>query len=232
MHPRRGVVGADEQQVQQVVAGHRVAGPQVGGRGARHVATLDRHRLRQIGQGLQEDDGRHHLGDAGDRAQLLRVLLEQHLVGLGVVDDGGGGARRRHFLPILVELEARGRQLAGFASPGGGACPGNGPAAGGRTGPRRRAGAGPRRSLLFLGCRLNRRLLGGGRRRRRSCRRARAPKTGRAGARGRFCCVAAMNVATTAANALESARRIRRRSGMSPYGRTELRPLVTEVSVL
>jgi hypothetical protein len=43
---------------------------------------------------------------------------------------------------------------------------------------------------------------------------------------------AAMNVATTAANALDSARRIRRRSGMSPYGRTELRPLVTEVSAL
>ena len=43
---------------------------------------------------------------------------------------------------------------------------------------------------------------------------------------------AATSVASTAANALVSARRIRWRPGMSPYGRSENRPRVTEVSAL
>ena len=106
-HTRRGVVGADQQQVQQVVLGHAVAGTDVGGGRAIDVGPLD-HDLRvEVGRVLQHDRRRHHLRDAGNRSLDLRVLLPQHLSGARVIDDGGFGADVGHQRAGFVELEMR-----------------------------------------------------------------------------------------------------------------------------
>ena len=117
----RRVVGSDQQQVQQVVRRHLIAGAQVGRRGAIDVASLhgDGHVERRAR--LEEHQRGHDLGDAGDRALFLRVRLPEHLLGLRVVDDGGGGANVRHFLSGVVDGEARRLDFAKVTRPGRGA---------------------------------------------------------------------------------------------------------------
>ena len=89
------VVGRDEQQVQQVVGRDLVVRVQVRRRRLEDVAARDGDRLREVGVVLEEHRRGHHLGDAGDRALALRVLFPEDLVGFGVVDDRGGGAKIR-----------------------------------------------------------------------------------------------------------------------------------------
>ena len=116
-----GVVRRDQQQVQQVVGRHLVVRVQVRRRGLEHVAARDGHRLRQVGVVLEEHRRRHHLGDAGDRALALRVLFPEDLVGVGVVDDRGGGAHVRHQVAAGVDLVARQDRVGHLARRGDGA---------------------------------------------------------------------------------------------------------------
>ena len=102
-----GVVGRNQQQVQQVVGRHLVVRVQMGRRRLKDVAARDGHRLRQIRVVLEEHRRGHHLGDAGDRALRLRVLFPEDLVGVGVVDDRGGGAKIRDQPAARVDLVAR-----------------------------------------------------------------------------------------------------------------------------
>ena len=69
----------------------------------------------EVGIVLEEHRRRHHLGDAGDRPLILRVLFPEHLVGFGVVDDGGGGAKIRHEVAARVDLVARDRGVGHLA---------------------------------------------------------------------------------------------------------------------
>src|SRR5262249_55403790 len=45
-----------------------------------------------------------HLGDAGDRALVLRVLLPEHLAGRGIENDGRRGADIGHQFAVGVRL--------------------------------------------------------------------------------------------------------------------------------
>ena len=69
-------------------------GAQIGRRRGAHVAALDTDGLGEVERVLEEHDRGHHLGDAGDRTRVLRVLFPQHLLRHRVVDDGGFGADR------------------------------------------------------------------------------------------------------------------------------------------
>ena len=76
---RRGVVRRDEREVQQIVERDALVGAQVGRRRGVGVDALDRHLLREVRLILEEDDGRHDLGDARDRPLFLGVLLPEDL---------------------------------------------------------------------------------------------------------------------------------------------------------
>jgi hypothetical protein len=108
----RGIIGRDQQQVQQVARPHLVAGAQIRGGGAVNVGTRDDDFALEIGVVFKEHDGGHHLGNARNRTRVLRVLLPEHLPRLRVVDDGGFGAEVRHLHAALIELEP---WLLGFA---------------------------------------------------------------------------------------------------------------------
>jgi hypothetical protein len=112
---RRGVVGSDEQQVQQVISGELEAGAQIGGRGARDVRSLHRDGRRQGGAAFEKHQCGHHLGDARNRALILRVVFPQDLARHRVVDDGGFGANIRHFAAELINAETRGLHFAQLA---------------------------------------------------------------------------------------------------------------------
>ena len=118
---RRGVVRRDQQQVQQVVGRDLVVEVQVRRRRLEHVASGNRDHLTQIRVVLEEHRRRHHLGDAGDRALLLRVLFPENLIGFGIVDDRGGGANIGHHLAAGVDLVARQHRVGHLARGGAGA---------------------------------------------------------------------------------------------------------------
>ena len=80
-HAGGGVVGRNQRQVQHVAELEPVVGLEVGRGGGIDVAAFDGDGLVEVRIVLEEDDGRHHLGDAGDRALVLRVLLPEHLAG-------------------------------------------------------------------------------------------------------------------------------------------------------
>ena len=69
----------------------------------------------EVGVVLEEHGRGHHLGDAGDRALALRVLFPEHLLGVGVVDDGGGGAHVGHQVAARVDLVARQHRVGHLA---------------------------------------------------------------------------------------------------------------------
>ena len=106
-----GVVGGDQREVQDVVQRDAVVGAEIGGRGGVDVAALDGDFLREVGVVFEEDQRGHHLGDAGDRALVLRVLFPEHLAGLGIEDDGGGGADIRDQRAGRVGLEPGAHRL-------------------------------------------------------------------------------------------------------------------------
>ncbi len=98
------VVGRDERQVQEIVERHLVVRAQIRVAGTEDVAPVDRHDTREIRVTLEEHGRRHHLGDAGNRPLVLRVLLPEHLAVVRVVDDGGRGANIRNHRPLVVQL--------------------------------------------------------------------------------------------------------------------------------
>jgi hypothetical protein len=112
----------------------------------RYVVDAARTSLRSIltGRGevervLEEHDRGHHLGDAGDRARVLRVLFPQHLLGDRVVDDGGFGADARHRRSVGGGAEQRRRGFADTRGPA--ARRGRAPSGRGGHATTRRAGA-------------------------------------------------------------------------------------------
>ncbi len=112
----RGVVGGNQQEMQQVVNGHLVVQPQERRRGEVDVAADDGDHLREVGVALEEHGRRHHLGDAGNRPLVLGVFFPENLLGIGVVDDGGGGAKIRNEVAARVDLVARNRRLGGLVA--------------------------------------------------------------------------------------------------------------------
>ena len=114
----RGVVGRDQREVQDVVERDAVVGPEIGRRGRVDVAALDGDLLREVGIVFEEDHRGHHLGDAGDRALVLRVLFPEHLAGLGIENDGGGGADIRDQGAGRVGLEPGRHRLLERLEPG------------------------------------------------------------------------------------------------------------------
>ena len=105
--PGRGVVGSNQRQVQHIVERDAVVGAEIGRRGGVDVAALDGDFLRQVGVVFEEHQRGHHLGDAGDRALVLRVLFPQDLAGVRVENDGGRGADIRHQRAVGVGLVPR-----------------------------------------------------------------------------------------------------------------------------
>ncbi len=127
-HARRGVVGGDEREVQQVCVADELVRLEIGHRGVREVRPGHGDLLREIRIVGHERDGRHDLGQAGDRPLVVGVLFPEDSSGLRVEDDGGGGADVGNHVPELVALEARGHGLAlnpfgGGPRPGRGASP-------------------------------------------------------------------------------------------------------------
>ena len=124
--------------MQQVRKAHAVVGAQIGRRRAQRVRAHNLDFLVEVGGGLEEDDRRHHLRDAGDRALVLGILFVEDLAGRRVVDDGGRGADVGHdvsgfvgAIPWRLRLGQGpgrpGRLGAGRADAGGaGASPGGG----------------------------------------------------------------------------------------------------------
>ncbi len=107
-----GVVRSDQQEVEKILRGDVVTGAQIRRGRVVDVGALHGDRSRERHVAFEEDERRHHLGDARDRSLFLRVRLPEHLIGLGVVDDGGLGADVGHFFAELIDLEARRRELA------------------------------------------------------------------------------------------------------------------------
>ena len=122
-----GVVRRDQREVQDVVQRDPVVRAEIGGRRRVDVAALDGDLLREVGTVLEEHQRRHHLGDAGDRALVLRVLFPEHLTGLGIENDGGGSADIGDQRAGCVGLEPGTHRFLErlepglFAGPGGGA---------------------------------------------------------------------------------------------------------------
>jgi hypothetical protein len=106
-HARGRVVGGNQGEVQQVRQRELVARADVGGGRIAHIGALHDHFTRQVRRVLEEDNGGHHLRDAGDGTRVLRVLLPEHLAGKGVVNDGGFRPQIRHELALVIELEPR-----------------------------------------------------------------------------------------------------------------------------
>ena len=86
----------DQRQMQHVVQRDPLIGAQIRGRGRVDVASLDRHFCREVGRIFEKHHCGHDLGDAGNGALVLRVLLPENLAGFGVENDRGGGANIRH----------------------------------------------------------------------------------------------------------------------------------------
>ena len=133
---RRGVVGRNQQQVQQIGDPNAIVRAQIGRRRAQRVGAGDRDFLVEVGRRLEEHDRGHHFRDAGDRALVHRVFFVEHLAGGGVVNNGGGGADIRHDVARVVGAERgclgfgeRPGRSAGFRAGGADArstCPGTG----------------------------------------------------------------------------------------------------------
>ena len=100
-----GVIRGNQREVQDIVQRNAIVGAQIGGRRCVDIATLDGDFLREVGIIFEEHQGRHHLGDAGDRALVLRVLFPQNLTRLGIENDGGGSADIGDQRAVRVRLE-------------------------------------------------------------------------------------------------------------------------------
>ena len=130
-----GVVGRDERQVQDVVERDSLVRSEIGRRRGVDVAALDGDFPREIRLALEEHERGHDLGDARDRALVLRVLFPEHLAGLRVEDDRRRGADIRHERAgRRVGLVSRGHRLLQDADARQLPCPG-GSAGTGQAGP-------------------------------------------------------------------------------------------------
>jgi ParB-like chromosome segregation protein Spo0J len=105
------VLGGHQRDQQQLVARERDAGAQARARALLQVDVFTRQRdLRlQVEAALEHDDGRHQLGDGGDRSDLVAVLVDHHFARRGVDDQRGVGAQR-DFLRLAGLSEADGQR--------------------------------------------------------------------------------------------------------------------------
>ena len=114
--PCRRVVRCDQGKMQKAVERYPLVAPQVGGRRPPNIGASNHDVVRQVRFLIEQDERRHHLRDAGDRALLQAVRLPENLVRPRVVEHAGRGADAWRGKIRGVEVRRRRGSSASFAA--------------------------------------------------------------------------------------------------------------------